>query len=401
MTKVKGFSTKQIHGNLHKGGNASNALNSPIFMTSTFTFNSLEHVEEVMTFKSDDYVYTRGNNPTLRELEEKMAILESGVSSVAFSSGMAAISSVLLSLLKSGDKVILSNTLYGSTYTVQSQLLPRYGIECELIDLSGDNVEESLKSSIDSKTKCIYFETPSNPDLSIIDIKKISSIAKSIDSNIKIVVDNTFATPYLQRPLELGADIVVHSATKYLGGHGDVVGGIAVAKDADYINSLKFEYMCELGGVMSPFNGWLILRGLKTLSLRMERHCENAMQIARFLETHPMIESVNYPGLPGFKGYEIAKTQMMGGFGGMISFELKGGLEAAGKFVEGLSLFKLAVSLGDAESLIEVPSLMTHRGYDLDESKSYGFTQSMVRISVGLEDEKDLIEDLITGFDSL
>ncbi|MEY8303922.1 trans-sulfuration enzyme family protein [Anaerosalibacter bizertensis] len=387
MNKNHGFDTRAIHAG-GTGKNPSNALNPPIFQTSTFVFDDIDHVEKVMSFQSDDYVYTRGNNPTLRLFENRMAELEHGEGAVAFASGMAAISSVLFSFLKPNDNVIVHRTLYGSSYSVITKLLPQYGVEHKIRDLTN---LENLKEAIDENTKLIYFETPSNPNLSIIDIKKVVEIAKEKD--IKVVVDNTFATPYFQNPLELGADVVVHSATKYICGHGDVVGGVVISKDNDYIQRLKFDYMCEFGGVMSPFNAWLLLRGLKTLGLRMRQHEKNATEVAKFLKNHPKIKTVMYPGLENFKGYDIAKEQM-NGFGAMISFEVDGGLKDAIKFVESVKLAQLAVSLGDCETLIEVPAAMTHRGYPNEKLKEFGLTESMVRISVGLEDSEDIIEDL-------
>lgn len=384
---MTGFDTKAIHGGI-KGKNPSNALNPPIFQTSTFVFDNIEHANKIMYFESDDYVYTRGNNPTLRLFENRMAELEHGAGAVAFSSGMAAISSTIFSLLKPEDTIIVHKTLYGSSYSVITELLPKYNMNYKIIDLT--NLDE-LKNAIDSSTKVIYFETPSNPDLSIIDITKVCEIAKK--NNIKVVVDNTFASPYFQNPLLLGADIVVHSATKYICGHGDVVGGVAIGKDIDYIQYLKFGYMCEFGGVMSPFNAWLLLRGLKTLGIRMRQHEKNTIEVVNFLKNHPKIDSVLYPGLEDFKGHSIAKEQMKG-FGAMISFEVKGGLESAIKFVDGLKLAQLAVSLGDCETLVQLPAAITHKGYPRDRLAEFGLTESMVRISVGLEDSKDIIEDL-------
>lgn len=381
------FETKAIHAG-KDGKNPYNALNPPIFQTSTFVFNDLDHVEDVMSFKSSDYVYTRGNNPTLRLFENKMAVLEEGSGAVAFASGMAAISSTLFSLLKPGETIIVNKTLYGSTFNVVNKILPSYGIKQKSIDLTRIDV---LEKTIDETTKVIYFETPSNPNLSIIDIKRVCEIAKG--KNIKIVVDNTFASPYFQRPLTLGADIVVHSATKYICGHGDVVGGVVIAKDNDYIQKLKFDYMCEFGGVMSPFNAWLLLRGLKTLGLRMKQHAENAMKVAKFLEGHPKVKKVMYPGLESFDGYKIA-VQQMDGFGAMISFEVVGGLEKSKKVVNSVQLIQLAVSLGDCETLIEHPAAMTHRGYPAEKLKEFGLTESMIRLSIGLENVEDIIEDL-------
>lgn len=384
---MTGFDTRSIHGG-SKGKNPSNALNPPIFQTSTFVFDNIEHANKIMSFESDDYVYTRGNNPTLRLFENRMAELEYGVGAVAFASGMAAISSTIFSLLKPNDTIIVHKTLYGSSYSVVTELLPKYNINYEIVDLT--NLDE-LRNSIDENTKVIYFETPSNPDLSIIDIKGVSEIAKEKD--IKVVVDNTFASPYFQNPLLLGADVVVHSATKYICGHGDVVGGVAISKDMDYIQNLKFGYMCEFGGVLSPFNAWLLLRGLKTLGVRMRQHEKNAIEVANFLKNHPKIESVMYPGLEDFKGHNIAKEQM-NGFGAMISFEVKGGLDSAIKFVDSLKLAQIAVSLGDCETLVQLPAAITHRGYPRDKLAEFGLTESMVRISVGLEDARDIIQDL-------
>lgn len=381
------FETMAIHAGM-KGKHANNALNPPIYQTSTFVFNDIEHVEKVMSFESDDYVYTRGNNPTLRLFENRMAALEEGEGAVAFSSGMAAISSVLFSLLKPGNNLIVHKTLYGSSFNVVTNLLPQYNVECKIADLR--DLDE-LNNLMDDNTKVIYFETPSNPNLTILDIKGISKIARERD--VKVVIDNTFATPYFQRPLTLGADVVVHSATKYICGHGDVIGGVAIAKDLDYVHYLKFDYMCEFGGVMSPFNAWLLLRGLKTLGIRMREHEKNAKKVAEFLKNHPKVREVYYPGLEDFKGHELAKDQMSG-FGAMISFEIDGSLDDAKKVVNSVKLAQLAVSLGDCETLIELPAAMTHRGYPAEELSRFGLTETMIRISVGLEHYEDIIEDL-------
>lgn len=381
------FETKSIHSGFH-GKFANNALNPPIYQTSTFVFDDIDHVEKVMSFESDDYVYTRGNNPTLRLFENRMAALEEGKGAVAFASGMAAISSVLFSLLKPGDNIIVNKTLYGSSYSVVTKLLPQYNIGYKIAYLR--NLDE-FSNSIDEHTKVVYFETPSNPNLMLIDIKKVSSIAK--EKGVKVVIDNTFATPYFQRPLKLGADVVVHSATKYICGHGDAVGGVAIAKDSDYIGSLKFDYMCEFGGALSPFNAWLFLRGLKTLGIRMKEHEKNALKIARFLKDHSKVKEVYYPGLEDFEGHSIAREQMSG-FGAMLSFEIDGGLEDAKKVVSSTELVQLAVSLGDCESLIELPAAITHRGYPKEDLIKFGLTESMIRISVGLEHYEDIIDDL-------
>jgi methionine-gamma-lyase len=385
--KEYGFDTELIHGGNHEL-NAENALNTPIYQTSTFVFHDTDHIDKVMSFESNDCVYTRGNNPTLKVFEKRMTVLEQGAGAVAFSSGMAAISSVIFSLMEAGDRLAVHRTIYGSTYNVVTKILPRYNMSYKMLDMTKlDLLEEQLQNH---RIKVIYFETPSNPNLEIIDIEAVCDLAKKYDA--KVVIDNTFASPYLQRPLTLGADVVVHSATKYICGHGDVVGGVAVAKDPDYIMELKFDFMSEFGGVMSPFNAWLLIRGLKTLSIRMDRHMENARKMAAFLENHPSVTKVFYPGLEDFEGHEIAKKQM-DGFGAMISFEVKGGLENAKKVINAVRLAKIAVSLGDCETLIELPASMTHRGYDKNELEAFGLSESMLRISVGLESIEDLIED--------
>jgi len=381
------FDTLAIHGISHIK-NAENALNPPIYQTSTFVFENTDKVDDVMSFKSDDYVYTRGNNPTLRLFENRMRDLEKGSGAVAFASGMAAISSVLFSILKPGDNVIIHKTIYGSSYSVATKVLPKYGITYTIADLSDMH---SLENSITGDTKLIYFESPSNPNLAIVNIRQVCTFAHS--KGIKVVVDNTFATPYFQQPLDLGVDVVVHSATKYICGHGDVIAGVAISKDTDYIQSLKFDYMAEFGGVLSPFNAWLLLRGLKTLGVRMRQHEKNAIRVAEYLEKHPSVTRVMYPGLPSFKDHETAKKQMSG-FGAMISFEVRGGLEAAKKVINNLQLIQIAVSLGDCETLMELPAAMTHRGYNKDKLAEFGLTESMLRISVGLEDADDIVNDL-------
>jgi methionine-gamma-lyase len=301
---------------------------------------------------------------------------------------MAAISSVLMSFLKPGDEIIAHRILYGSAWNFVKNILPQYGITANLVNLADI---DSLMNQITDKTKVIYFESPVNPSMEIIDITAVCKAAQA--KGVKVVVDNTFATPYFQRPLDLGANVVVHSATKYIGGHGDVIAGIAVARDKDYINELKFGYMCEFGGAMSPFTGWLLLRGLKTLGLRMREHEKNALAVARYLETHPRVKKVYYPGLVSFPGHEIAKVQMTG-FGAMISFDVDGTVGESKEVVNSMRLFKLAVSLGDCESLVQHPFAMTHRGYTEDEITSAGLTPSMVRLSIGLEHHDDLISDL-------
>lgn len=267
-------------------------------------------------------------------------------------------------------------------------MLPAYGVETEMVSLSDfDLLEVKLVEGV----KVIYFETPCNPTLEVLDIKAISEMAHKFGATV--VVDNTFATPYLQRPLDLGADVVVHSATKYISGHGDVVAGVAISNNSDYIMTLKFDYMCEFGGVLSPFNAWLLLRGLKTLAVRMRQHERNAVRVAQYLDQHERVEKVYYPGLDSHNGNELAKEQM-DGFGAVLAFEIKGDLNQAKKFVDSVKLAKLAVSLGDCETLIELPAAMTHLGYDHKELENFGLSERMIRLSVGIENVDDIIEDL-------
>lgn len=388
-----GFATRSIHGS-EPHRNSKSALNPPIYQTSTFSFDSCDHVDDVMTFKSSDYVYTRGNNPTLRLFEERVADLEEGSGGVAFASGMAAISSTLLMFLRPGGRLLTHRTIYGSSYTTITRILPRYGIECRIGDLGRLNELDSLLDGVG----CIYLETPCNPTMEILDLHSICSSAQ--DRGIPVVVDNTFATPLFQRPLAAGATVVVHSATKYLCGHGDTVAGVAVARDEALLHTLKFDYLSEFGGVLSPFNAWLILRGMKSLEIRMRCHESNAMAVARHLREHPKVSAVSYPGLEEFPGHSLAKSQMSG-FGGILSFEVEGGLEAARRVVDSTRLIKLAVSLGDCETLIQIPSLMTHRGIPQEELAGCLIPPGLIRLSLGLEDPEDIICDLDRALDAI
>jgi len=384
--KQANFATLAIHAGEEKDQNQS--LAAPIYMTSTFTFDDIQQADDIFSFKRQAYVYTRGGNPTINLLERRVAALEGGAGGVAFASGMAAIISTLLSLLKGGDRILAHDNLYGSAFSAIKSLLPRFGIEADFVDMTD---LANVKRALTPNTKVIYLETPTNPSVEIIDIAGLTAITHS--SGAKVVVDNTFATPFWQRPLELGADIVLHSATKYLCGHGDALGGIVVAKEESYLPELKFGYMCELGGVISPFNAWLILRGIKTLGLRMQKHAENADAIVQFLLKHPKVSRVLYPGLESHRGHEVAKKQMQG-FGGIVSFELHGDENVARKCVESMEMAKIAVSLGDAETLIEIPALMTHRSYTDEDLKRCRFSKKTIRISAGLEDQRDIIADL-------
>jgi methionine-gamma-lyase len=392
-TKKHHFDTLSIHAAEQEDQNQS--LNPPIYMTSTFTFTDLQQAEDTFSFKRRAYVYTRGGNPTINLFEQRLATLENGVDGVAFSSGMAAISSVVMSFAAAGDSLVAHRNLYGSTFGFLNHLITNYGVKTKFINMTDLN---AVEKAITSETKLIYLETPTNPALEIIDIEALAKIAHS--NGVKVVVDNTFATPVFQRPLDFGADVVLHSATKYISGHGDVIGGFATSKDFDYVQKLKFGYMCELGGVMSPFNAWLLLRGMKTLGLRMERHEKNAREIANFLRNRPEVVKVSYPGFEDHPGHDIASRQMEG-FGGIISFELKGPRENAESFVRNLNLIKLAVSLGDAETLVEVPAMMTHRDYPEEELHEFGFSNKTVRISAGLEHYSDLLNDIEDSLDKV
>jgi methionine-gamma-lyase len=385
LSKAK-FATLCVHGS---GGVdvTTGAVSIPIYQSSTFAFKSAKDGADIFAGEKEGYVYTRIGNPTQAALEREIAFLENGEAALAFGSGMAAISSVVLSLTESGTNVVSSNTLYGGTHQLFQETLPRYNITVAEVD--GTDLK-AIEKAVDENTRCIYIETPANPTLAIIDIRGCAKIAKKW--NIPLIVDNTFCTPYFQRPLELGADIVIHSATKYIGGHGDTVAGLVIGRK-DYIDELRGCTLRDLGGITSPLNAWLLVRGLKTLAIRMERHQENALEIAKYLTLHPKVARVWYPGLTTHPQHELAKSQMSG-FGGIVSFELKGGRKAGEKLMNSVQLFTLAVSLGDVDSLIEHPASMTHSTYNSEDLKKCGISEEFVRLSIGIEDSHDLIADL-------
>jgi methionine-gamma-lyase len=375
----------------------SRPVNTPIFQTSTFYFDNFDQVERVFSLKERNFVYTRGGNPTVNLLESRLAELEKGIDAVCFSSGMGAISTTLISLLQSGDSIIVSDVIYGSSYVFIKNILSKFGIRVYIEDFDDlENIQNILTK--DKHVKVIYFETPCNPTLKLIDIQAIVKLAKI--TNAKVVVDNTFATPIFQNPLDLGADIVVHSLTKYLNGHGDALGGVAISRDQKYIDSLKFGYMCEIGASMDPNSASLILRGLKTLYIRMKLHESNATKVAEFLTTHPKISKVIYPALDNYQYKDIAINQMSG-HGGIVSIYMKeNNPEKIKSFIESLSLFKIAASLGDADSLVAYPLFMTHRSYLSDEkSIVYNGMLSLIRLSIGLEHDEDLVNDLKHALD--
>jgi methionine-gamma-lyase len=391
-----GFGTKAIHAGNVKDQQYG-ALSTPIYQTSTFVFDNCEQGGRRFAGQEGGYIYSRLANPTLSVLEAKVAALEGGEACLATASGMGAISSCLWTIAGAGKHIIADGTLYGCTFALLNHGVTRYGVEVDFIDTSD---LDSLKAHLKENTVAVYLETPANPTLKITDISAVAGIAHAYNPEIKVVCDNTFASPALQNPLSLGADVVVHSATKYLNGHGDVVAGFVVGK-ADFISQVRLFGVKDMtGAVMDPFAAWLLLRGLKTLELRMARHCENAGKIAAFLAAHPAVEKVNYPGLATHKGHDVAARQMKD-FGGMLSFEVKGGKPAGMKLVNSLKMITVAVSLGDAETLIEHPASMTHSPYTEEELEAAGIPAGLIRFSVGLENPEDIIDDLKQAFDKI
>ena len=393
MKKI-GLGTTAIHSGTVK--NLYGTLAVPIYQTSTFIFDSAEQGGKRFALEEAGYIYTRLGNPTTTVLEEKIAALEEGEAAVAMSSGMGAISSTLWTILKAGDHIVTDKTLYGCTFALMCHGLTRFGVEVSFVDTS--NLEE-VKNAMKENTRVVYLETPANPNLKIVDLEEVSKIAHT-NPNTLVVVDNTFATPYIQKPLKLGVDIVVHSVTKYLNGHGDVIAGLVVTNKAlaDQIRFIGLKDMT--GAVLGPQDAYYIVRGMKTFEIRMERHCKNAKVVAEFLDKHPKIEKVYYPGLETHEGYNIVKKQMKD-FGGMISFELKGGYEAGKTLLNNLKLCSLAVSLGDTETLIQHPASMTHSPYTKEEREAAGITDGLVRLSVGLENVEDIIADLEQGLEKI
>ena len=384
-----GFGTKAIHAGNVKDSQYG-ALTTPIFQTSTFVFDSCEQGGRRFAGEEGGYIYTRLGNPTVSVLESKVAALEGGEACVAAASGMGAISSCLWSIAAAGKHIVADGTLYGCTFALLNHGMTRYGVEVTFVDTTDlDAVRAALKPN----TCAVYLETPANPNLKITDIAAVAAVAHGYNKDIKVVCDNTFASPYLQNPLALGADVVVHSATKYLNGHGDVIAGFVVGSAA-FCNEVRMFGLKDMtGAVMDPFSAFLILRGLKTLEIRMQKHCLNARLVAEFLDQHPAVEKVYYPGLANHEGHDIAARQMRD-FGGMLSFEVKGGRAAGVKLVNALHLITVAVSLGDAETLIEHPASMTHSTFTEEELAASGIPAGLIRLSVGLENAEDIIADL-------
>jgi len=366
----------------------------PIVQTATFYFNTPEEGARLFAGEAEGNIYSRIGNPTVKRLEQTIAALEEGKHALAFSSGMAAINSTMLALFQSGDHIVADPTLYGPTIPLLNEELHRHDIETSFIDMSNP---QAVKEAIRPETKALYFETPSNPTLKIIDIKAMVDLANQ--HGLLTILDNTFATPYFQRPLTLGVDIVVHSATKFLNGHGDVVAG-AVVTINDQLAERIYDYRTRTGAILGPMDAFLVSRGLKTLSIRMTRHQQNAALIAEFLEKHPKVAKVYYPGLPACQGHNIALNQMSG-FSSLISFEVMGGLEAGKRLMQSVEIFTLAVSLGSIDSLIQHPASMTHACMSPEERQKGGITDGLIRLSVGIEEYTDLLNGLKKGLEAV
>lgn len=391
---AKHFQTRCVHGTGDLDP-TTGAISYPIYQSSTFAFHNAREGADLFAGTREGYFYTRLGNPTQRAFENEINSLEGGEDALAFGSGMAAIASVIIALANTGDNIISSDTMYGGTHCLYKDTLPGLGIEVRSVNASDP---QQIEDAIDDHTRLLFIETPANPTMKVIDIETCIEIAHR--HGIMFAIDNTFATPYFQRPISMGADIVIHSATKYIGGHGDVVAGAVVSNDGEFIQGLRTTTLRDLGGIISPLNAWLLIRGLKTLPVRMEQHQRNAFEIAEYLESHPKVEWVRYPGLPSHPDHALAQKQMTG-YSGMIAFELKGGRDAGEQLMDAVKLITLAVSLGDIDSLIEHPASMTHHSYTEEKLQEAGISVGLVRISVGLEHVDDLIEDLDQAFDQV
>jgi methionine-gamma-lyase len=394
VKKQQGFATQAIHhgynARAHQG-----ALNPPVHFTSTYTFENAQHGADLFAGEKEGHFYSRISNPTLSVLETRLACLENAEAGLAVASGIGAITSTLWTLLAAGNEIIVDKTLYGCTYAFLHKGLSKFGVRVTHLDLTN---LEALQEAINENTKVIYYETPANPNMRLVDIRAVSALAKA--HNVISVVDNTYATPLITRPIDLGADVVVHSATKYLGGHGDLIAGM-IAGRKQLIDQIRLEGVKDMtGACMSPFTAMLVLRGLKTLELRMRQHSNSALKVAEFLQSCPQVSTIAYPGLASFEQHALALKQM-DMFGGMIAFELHGGISSGKQLIDSLLLIQCAVSLGDAESLIQHPASMTHSTYSKDERIAHGISDNLVRLSVGLESVEDIIGDLQQAFAKL
>jgi cystathionine beta-lyase/cystathionine gamma-synthase len=385
-------STRSVHGT-EENDRETGSVTTPIYQTVTFGFRTAEAVEKAVKGESGGFVYSRWDNPTTRILERKLADLEGGQSSLFFSSGMAAITTSVLSLVRKGDHVLATSDLYGETYRLMRDFLPGFGVRTTLVDTTD---LQAMRKGMRENTKVVYIETPTNPTLKLVDIREAAKIAHSVGA--MLLVDSTFASPFGQKPLALGADLVLHSATKYLNGHSDVTAG-AVVGGRDRVLTIK-KMRTMLGGTLDPHAAFLILRGIKTLSIRMQRHNESAMALARFLRSHDRVAKVNYPGLEDHPQHELAARQMKG-YGGMLSFELKGSMKEAVRFTESLKISTLGGSLGAVETLVVQPASMTHTQLSVQDRKRTGISDTLIRVSVGIEDSEDLIEDFAQALKEL
>ncbi|ALC89655.1 methionine gamma-lyase [Bacillus sp. FJAT-18017] len=379
-----GYEPKDHHG----------SLVPPLFQTSTFVFDNAAQGERRFAGNEDGYIYTRLGNPTISILEKRIAELEGAEAALAFSSGMAAVSAILFSIVKSGDHILCSPGVYGCTFGLLQLMQDRFGVTHSFSPMDNAN---QVEQAIQPNTTCIFIETPINPTMKLVDLEMVANIANG--KGIPVVVDNTFSSPYLQNPLALGCDVTLHSATKYICGHGDVIAGVAAGK-ADFMKRVAMAAQKDVGGVMSPFDAWLLLRGIKTLAVRMDRHCENTEHIFAFLKNHPKVSKIFYPGDPEHEDYHIAKKQMKKP-GALISFEIEGTKETAQRFLDELKLIKIAVSLGDAETLAQHPATMTHSAVPEDERLRMGIRDNLIRLSVGLEAWVDIKNDLEQALEKL
>ncbi|MFP4470207.1 MAG: trans-sulfuration enzyme family protein [Bacteroidales bacterium] len=380
-----GFMTRQVHAGEFDDPMGSATV--PIYQTSTFKFKSADHGAACFSGEDDGYIYTRLGNPTIGALEQAVANLEKGFAGIATSSGMAAITTVYLTFLGQGKHIVSHNALYGPARGVMETVFSRFGVEYSYVDTTNIG---NVKAAIRPNTAMIYTETPANPTIEITDLKALAAVAR--EAGIPLVVDNTFCSPYLQRPIEQGADVVVHSMTKFLNGHADIVAGMIVAADKK-LHDMMRPVMTNMGCNMDPHQAYMVHRGLKTLGLRIEKAQQSAMQVAEYLENHPKVEWVKYPGLKSHPQYDLAQRQMDGP-GTMISFELKGGLDAGKRMMDSVELVLLAVSLGGVESLIQHPASMTHSKLSHENKLQAGITDGLVRFAVGIEDVEDIIADL-------
>jgi len=384
-TKNAGFNSKLIHsGAIH---DERLSAVSPIYQTSTFSFKNADHGAACFSGEEDGYIYTRIANPNVRELEQAVAELENGFDGIATSSGMAAVNVVYLGLLSAGDHIVSHNAVYGPSRGVMETLYPRFNVESTYVDATNP---DEVRKAIQPNTKVLYIETPANPTIGITDLKEMAKIAK--EHNIKMVVDNTFCSPYLQKPLDFGADIVLHSMTKFINGHADIVAGMVITKTEEDYKNLR-NIMVNVGCNMDPHQAWLTRRGLKTLGIRIDRAQESAQKVAEYLEAHPKVEWIKFPGLKSHPQYELGKEQMDGP-GSMISFEVKGGLTAGKVVMDNVKLALLAVSLGGVETLIQHPASMTHSKLSDEKQLAGGITKGLIRLAIGIEDVEDIIADL-------